>query len=235
MDEDTPRHATLAAERARIVAREAEIDRRYPPIVSATRADELNLWQREASRLSDELDRSEAQINRLDKERGELWERLAGSAPFAVGARVHYVTGVGVATGRAGIVRQVRREADLWRALVIWDDGDSLEAPADAFRVAAPDVPEALRVFSSSDHALARVALAALVARRLLTFPLGGTSDEVESVLARFFATHREATLAGSGLPQRYRDAIGILSDLNAASERISDALDAFAARESSR
>jgi integrase len=91
---------------------------------------------------------------------------------------------------------------------------------------------------TTSEMAIARTALAALVERGLVSVSLGNRSD-VHEALAKFFATHRFATAGSSDLGQRYRALIGLVSDMvNAMSTFVASAqerLDEYAKAQSSR
>jgi hypothetical protein len=85
-----------------------------------------------------------------------------------------------------------------------------------------------------SDLAVARAALASLTSRWIT--PRGA---EAQEALAKFFATHRLASVHGSGVAVRYRSAMGLVSDMRQAMLQFiasaEDRLNEYAARESSR
>ncbi len=78
---------------------------------------------------------------------------------------------------------------------------------------------------TASDQHVARVAFASLVARGLVRLA-GIGSAPPEDALAAFFATHREASVFPWA--QRYRRAVGVVSDLNALRARAAAVLDEY-------
>ena len=71
---------------------------------------------------------------------------------------------------------------------------------------------------TGADMAIARAALMGLMALMLIPTPFD-QSERMQAIeaLAKYFATHRIAAVSGAGLAERYRGAMGLVSDMRQA------------------